>query len=145
MAFLKQPSNYKTSLLAQLKHIVSKTMYNDFKTILEPCCIPSVTYDTFTCGSNTNVIGVIFENVSISFPKLAGNTCKVFIVSSTEPEGGVINTITLDSLGNWTGSLQTSWYNSPSTINVQLLLLAFKSRVVYKSDVTSLTGVDNCD
>ena len=145
MAFLKEPSNYKTSLLAQVKRLFGKRLYNDFKALLEPCCTVAVTYDTFTCASTDGVTGVKFENVTISFPKLANHTLQVFLISSTQPDGGVITTITLDSDGNWNGDLQTSWYNSTSAIDVQLIVMEETSRIVYKSAVASLTGVDNCD
>jgi len=55
MAFLKQPSNYKTSLLAQLKHIVSKTMYRAIEILLNPCCTPVISSVDVECTSDYDI------------------------------------------------------------------------------------------
>ena len=61
MAFLKNPSNYKTSLLAQVKHIVSKTLYRAFDILLSPCCSPVISNIEVECGSDYNIT-VTFTN-----------------------------------------------------------------------------------
>ena len=42
MAFLKEPSKYKRSILNQLKHLVSKTLYRAIEILLTPCCTPVI-------------------------------------------------------------------------------------------------------
>lgn len=74
MAFLKNPSHIKTSILAFVKHIVSKKIYKAFELILSPCCNPVLLsaeanchtfhagfYDlTFKLDAPVNTLGIGF-------------------------------------------------------------------------------------
>jgi hypothetical protein len=63
MAFLKEPSKYKRSILAQLKHIVSKTMYRAVEILLTPCCTPVISNVDVECnGDSTQTVTVTLAN-----------------------------------------------------------------------------------
>lgn len=51
MAFYKVPSNIKMSILAFVKRIVSKRIYNAIETILSPCCTIEITDVVYDCGT----------------------------------------------------------------------------------------------
>lgn len=61
MAFLKEPSKYKRSILAQLKHLVSKTLYRAIEILLTPCCTPTIVSSNVECNADYDVT-VIFSN-----------------------------------------------------------------------------------
>ena len=66
MAFIKVPSHIKTSILAFVKHLVSKSVYNDIKSLLEPCCKPTLRiYNNYTCTGDSytifNAVSVVSE------------------------------------------------------------------------------------
>lgn len=51
MAFLKQPSKLKNSILAYVKHMVNKKIFYAFDLILSPCCVPTVSGVEVECVS----------------------------------------------------------------------------------------------
>lgn len=48
MAFYKNPSALRRSILGFVKHMLSKPLYRGFDFLLSPCCIPSITAEV-TC------------------------------------------------------------------------------------------------
>lgn len=148
MAFIKYPSAIKRSILAFVKHMVSKSTYKDIDMVLTPCCIPSVDFGTYTCSGTNGTYGVVFNNVVITDPTLAGKTCELFFTSPDYVPGSAYKIITLDSNGYWTGTVQSSWEGAgapfPFTISVTATLLATDLSVVHRSTPVSLT-LPNCD
>ncbi|TXG82448.1 MAG: hypothetical protein E6R13_04810 [Spirochaetes bacterium] len=65
MAFLKEPSKYKRSLLAQLKHIVSKTVYRAIEVILTPCCAPVISNVDVECDADYNVTVTFTQAINL--------------------------------------------------------------------------------
>ena len=125
--------------------MVSKTMYNEIRQILEPCCVPSFTFSTYSCDSTDAAWGIVFQDVTISAPALANMTVKVILMDDSTTGGGVINNVTFDSVGSWTGDLQSSWWNSDGSQTIYPYILTSDSRVIYTSPAQSLTSLPNCD
>jgi hypothetical protein len=138
----------KNSILAFVKNIVSKRIYKEINLLLSPCCKPVVDFGTYSCASVVNMNGVLFTGVKISDPALANKSCKVFITAPEAPTSGVLNHITLDSKGYWTGNLQSSIEGaglpSPIVYSAVLTLIPDGYNVAHQSDVQVLS-LPNCD
>lgn len=148
MAFYKNPSAIKRSILAFVKHLVSKTLYKEFDLLLSPCCVPTISVSDSSCSTTSGVYGVKWNTVSISTSLLANQEVQIFITAEEYPDAGVIQKITLDSNGNWTGSLQSSFEGSPfvGAYNLSLVLTVLPTNlsVVYRS-IPIVVNVPNCD
>ena len=104
MAFYKNPSAIRRSILAFVRHLLSKSLYKAFEFLLSPCCPPSIratvacvgsTYtvtltlaNSFNFGSNslaTLLIDPVTANIEIGgvVPYLGGDTIVFTTVSAT--------------------------------------------------------------
>jgi hypothetical protein len=142
-------SNTSTTILNFIRNLVSKTVYNNIKSILSPCCSVSVTFDTFSCASAPGcVYGVKFTNVKISDSSFANKTVQLFITAPEYNWASVATTVTLDSQGKWTGDLYSSFEGctkpNPFTLTVTVTLLPTDLSVVHRSTLIELS-VPNCD
>lgn len=149
MSIIKQPSNIKNGILAQIRYVVDRLTYSDIKTILSPCCKPTFSFEgdmrcSFT-SEDGGVYGTKFIGVTIIAPSLGGKDV-IAILSSTTFGGGSYQNITLDFKGIWTGDLQTSWENSNANFTAYLSLLPKTgSKVLRVSEPIEITGMPNCD
>mgnify|MGYP003675436673 CR=1 FL=1 len=60
MAFYKNPSAIKRSILAFVRHLLSKSLYRAFELLLSPCCPPVITNATAVCNGDSTFT---FSNV----------------------------------------------------------------------------------
>lgn len=135
-----------TQILNFLKEVVDKFTLRDISLLLHPCCRPVVTFDTFSCTSDNTAWGILFENVTVTFRPLAGQTVTLILTSTDNSGGGgAIAVVELDAAGSWTGNLQSSWWNSDGEQTVTLSIIGAGSRVVSSSEPQELTGLPNCD
>lgn len=65
MAFLKEPSKYKRSILNQLKHLVSKTLHRAIEILLTPCCTPVISNIEVECSSDYNVTITLTNSINL--------------------------------------------------------------------------------
>lgn len=142
----KQTSNVKFAILNFIKNLVSTSVYNDVKKLLNPCCIPSVIYgepDCFNSGSYP-VTGVSFPDSTITAVAFKNQTVTV-VATSPDSDGGIIQEITLDANGVWEGTLYSSWYAyADGDITVILSILGQNSQVLVSGETQILT-IPNCD
>lgn len=82
MAFVKEPSFIKRSILAFIKHMVSKQVFRAIDIILHPCCGLTITGITFSCTAT----GVATATVTID-PFTFPDTFEAVLTSddSTKP------------------------------------------------------------
>lgn len=148
MAFYKNPSAIRRSILAFVRHLVSKTLYREFELLLSPCCIPTISLSGASCTSTSGVYGVKWSTVNITTNLLSNQEVQIFLTAKEYPGAGAIKTITLDSNGNWTGSLQSSFEGAifPGAYDLSLVLTVLPTNlsVVYRS-VPVVVNVPNCD
>ena len=69
MAFLKQPSNLKISILNFVKNIVSKVLFRAFEILLNPCCDLSISDIDITCTDTDVATVTLTLGKGFSFPK----------------------------------------------------------------------------
>jgi hypothetical protein len=139
----KKISNTKFAILNFVKNLVSKALYNDIKRLLEPCCVPSIVFGTFSCDTTDEVTGVLLEDVTITATGFSNKTVTA-ILTSTDASGGVIQEITFDERGIWEGDLQSSWFAyADGDITVKLSLLSENSEVLVFSEEQTIT-IPNC-
>ena len=55
MAFYKNPSAIRRSILAFVRHLLSKPLYRAFDFLLSPCCTPSISATAVCVGSTYTV------------------------------------------------------------------------------------------
>lgn len=96
MAFYKVPSNIKTSILAFVKRIVNKRIYNAIEIILSPCCTIEITDVVYDCGTEDLTLTInpsqIFE-ASVESPVL------VFTDGGNPPDNVFLGTGEVNSDG----------------------------------------------
>ena len=90
MSIIKQPSNIKNGILAQIRFVVSKQLYKAIKYLLDPCCAVD------------NMTGIAFTDFKISGTKQSQDVT-VIILSGNSPYLVGKAVITLD--GNGDGSI----------------------------------------
>ena len=147
MAFISSKSNIKVSILGFIKHLVSKSVYNDIKSLLEPCCKPTLTFESMSCGwtqPDGGVYGTRFLNAEIMVSGAGGQTVTAILTTSAF-SGGVCQHITLDAYGKWTGTLQSSWETSNLDFTATLYILKEGSKTLLKSDPIRIINMPNCD
>jgi hypothetical protein len=144
----KLTSQRRSNILNTIQRVVSFSIYNDIALLLAPCCIPTVDFGTFSCTGTDGVYGIKFSNVIIIDTALAGKTCQVYFSAPEYPDAGVINTITFDKNGMWTGNLQSSFEGafqpSPVIVTVTVTLIANGYNVIHQSVPVALS-MPNCD
>lgn len=140
--------NFKQLILAIAKPLLwakYRQVYWDLEVLLSPCCIPTIVFDTDTCATGNTAQGVLFQNVVITDTTLINKTVTAILTSTDNSGGGgVIQQITFNSQGIWTGDLQSSWWNSDGTQTVTLTLIVDGSKVIRVSDAQTI-NVQNCD
>jgi hypothetical protein len=81
MAFYKNPSAIKRSILAFVKHLLSKPLYRAFEILLSPCCNPVVTNATAVCnGDGTFTVTLTLAN-AISLAGVGNDYLSLFGIS----------------------------------------------------------------
>lgn len=153
MAFITAKSKITNTILNFVKHLVSKSVYNDIKVLLTPCCIPTVVFDTVSCGNSPynpapdlgGVYGVIFSNVTITDVSLANKSVTVLLTSVNYINAGAFKEITFDSSGVWNGTIYSSFDNAPSTLDIIVTILEPGQKVIQQTKSVTVTGVPNCD
>lgn len=99
MAFLKNPSEYKLSILGFVKHIVGKTLTRAFEVLLTPCCGLTGTAEVSCNDDNTTYAIVVTTAESINFLGKGVATVLVdgaqFTGVVTEPSTIFVETATL--------------------------------------------------
>lgn len=90
MAFYKNPSAIKRSILAFVKHLLSKPLYRAFEILLSPCCNPIVTNSVAKCnGDGTYTVTITLANsinlagVGIEYLSLFGISPGWYVFAST--------------------------------------------------------------
>ena len=142
-------SNTSSAILNFVKNLVSKKTYKDISLLLHPCCKPTVTLGTLSCGSLEGVQGVLFTGVTVSDPALANKSVQLILSAPEYLQHGGIQNATLDAKGFWTGNIQTSFEGAskpnPYTLSLTLTIIPDTLDVVRKSEVQVITTVINCD
>lgn len=87
MSIIKQPSNIKNGILAQIRFVVSKQLYKAIKYLLDPCCAVD------------NMTGIAFTDFKISGTKQSQDVT-VIILSGNSPYLVGKAVITLDGNGD---------------------------------------------
>ena len=104
MAFYKNPSAIRRSILAFVRHLLSKSLYRAFELLLSPCCPPVITNATAVCnGDSTFTVTVTLAN-AISLAGVGFDSLVLFagfgpgwFVNATGYDAGT-NTITFSNV-----------------------------------------------
>ena len=112
MAFLKDPTAFKRTILAFVKHIVTKAIYRAFDILLSPCCNSVLVTDTTLCGN-----GAITLTVSPAQPLLGLGFAQVF--STVD---GFVGAGTLSDDGSTISLTATGLTNGAATFTATLFL-----------------------
>ena len=88
MSIIKQPSNIKNGILAQIRFVVSKQLYKAIKYLLDPCCAVD------------NITGIAFTDFKISGTEVQSQDVTVIILSGNSPYLVGKAVITLDGNGD---------------------------------------------
>jgi len=143
--FPVQPTNIQFAILNFIKNLVTKSIYNDIKILLDPCCKPSLAIaEDFACTGNSYTV---FGDVTVSFPKFKNkNVTLLFTFSQPDrPDFISAEVVTLDSKGTWNDSVTMwSWVDA-GTATVTVGVIVDGSKVVSTSDPITVTGIPNCD
>lgn len=89
MAFYKNPSAIRRSILAFVKHMLSKPLYRGFDFLLSPCCVPDILTATATCVGSTYTVVLTLAN-GFSFGSQGTATLLVTPASGNVEVGGAI-------------------------------------------------------
>lgn len=130
MAFFKEPSKYKRSFLAQVKHLVSKTMYRAFEIILTPCCTPTIVNVDIVCGTNYDITLTLTDVIN-----LRGNGRAFLFIG-----GSVVGS------ESWTDSNTITFSNIPTAagtydMNLQLFMPTNTNKTVGVTMVTESQNI----
>ena len=146
MAFIKVPSHIKTSILAFVKHLVSKSVYNDIKSLLEPCCKPTLRiYNNYTCTGDSYTI---FNAVSVvSEQNKNKRVTLLFTFTNTGTPVHTTATVegTLGNSGEWSSAVTLLTWIVGGTTDVTVAVIPEGSNIIVHSDKITLTGVTSCD
>jgi len=137
-------SNIKNEILNFIKTYLTIGTYNDIKTILEPCCIPSITIaESFACTGNSYTV---FSDVTVNTVYKSKDVTLIFTFTQPDKETYTSSlNVTLDSNGQWSGEVTMwSWVIS-GTVNVTVGVVLSGSQVISTSSPITVTGVPNCD
>ena len=114
MAFYKNPSAIRRSILAFVRHLLSKSLYKAFEFLLSPCCSPSIRATVACVGSTYTVTVTLDNSINFSYESFAtliidpatgnneiggiatyfgGNTIEFTSVSATAGAANVLTTI----------------------------------------------------
>lgn len=117
MAFYKNPSAIKRSILAFVKHLLSKPLYRAFEILLSPCCNPIVTDSVAVCnGDSTFTVTITLANAI----NLAG--------------------VGFDHLSLF--GFSPGWYVFANTVDVNTNTIVFNSVTPPSDDATFTLGVE---
>lgn len=78
MAFYKNPSAIKRSILAFVKHLLSKPLYRAFEILLSPCCNPVVTNAVSTCNGDGTFTVILTLANAISLAGVGNDYLSLF-------------------------------------------------------------------
>jgi hypothetical protein len=87
MAFYKNPSAIRRSILAFVRHLLSKSLYKAFEFLLSPCCPPSIRA-TVACVGSTYTVTLTLDN-SISFGSESFATLIIDPATGNNEIGGI--------------------------------------------------------
>jgi hypothetical protein len=90
------PSNVKNSILAFVKNLVNKKLYNAIKVLLNPCCDIAITDVAYDCG--TEELTLTISPVRPSFSSLSGFS-QVFTDGGTPGDSVFVGTGTISADG----------------------------------------------
>lgn len=137
-----------SSILRWLKPQIPTSIFKQIVVLFAPCCIPTISLGTSSCGSTLGVYGILFTGVTISDPAFANQTVQVFLSAPEYNYAGSISTITLNASGYWTGDLQSSFEGAPFggsyPLTITVTLLPINGSVVHQSAPILITAL-NCD
>jgi hypothetical protein len=71
MAFYKNPSAIRRSILAFVRHLLSKPLYRAFDFLLSPCCTPSISATAVCVGSTYTVTLTLASSFNFGSNSLA--------------------------------------------------------------------------
>lgn len=87
MAFYKNPSAIRRSILAFVRHLLSRPLYRAFDFLLSPCCTPDILSATATCVGSSFTVTLNLGN-SFDFGSNAVATLIVDPASGNNQIGG---------------------------------------------------------
>jgi len=96
MAFYKNPSAIRRSILAFVRHLLSKPLYRAFDFLLSPCCTPSISA-TAVCVGSTYTVTLTLAN-SFNFGSNASATLLINPVTANIEIGGVVTYLGGDTI-----------------------------------------------
>jgi hypothetical protein len=143
MAFVKDPSKIKRSIIGFVKHLLSRQKVQDIDTLLTPCCIPILTGGDVTgcSGGDTS-----FDDFVVSTSYRNKNATLLF--SFWQPDRDTFITavnVTLDENGAWTGDVIMYSFVAEGEATVTVGVIVEGSQVVVTSAPITITGISNCD
>lgn len=138
-------SNIKNEILNFIKTYVTINTFHDIKTILEPCCKPtiSIAEDSTSCsGSDT-----VFSDITVSTVLKSKTVTLIF--TFTDYRGTQVSSTSLivdtDSSGNWTGEVVLYDYVTTGLATLTVGVVAPNSQVISTSTPIVVTGISNCN
>jgi hypothetical protein len=87
MAFYKNPSAIRRSILAFVRHLLSKSLYKAFDFLLSPCCTPDILSATVACVGSTYTVTLTLAN-SFDFGSNASATLIIYPATGNNEIGG---------------------------------------------------------
>jgi len=93
MAFISTKSNIKNSILAFIRHLVSKRVYKAIEIILTPCCHPVVTSSETVCENGTVTLTLkLSSNINLYSNDNASGRLTILgqVVKSTYTDNGTL-------------------------------------------------------
>lgn len=139
-----EPTNIQNAILNFVKNLVTKSTYKDIKTLLQPCCRPTlIGSEEYSCcdGIATCV------NVTVQDSRLKNKTVTLLFTFSGNIDDNhtFSTTATFDSTGSFTDSVRVWGYVDSGEFTMQVGVIFEDSRVVTFSDPITFTSVPNCD
>ena len=97
MAFYKNPSAIRRSILAFVRHLLSKPLYRAFDFLLSPCCTSDILSATAVCVGSTYTVTLTLAN-SFNFGSNASATLLINPVTANIEIGGVVTYLGGDTI-----------------------------------------------
>jgi hypothetical protein len=136
MAFYKNPSAIRRSILAFVRHLLSKPLYRAFEFLLSPCCSPSIRATVACVGSTYTVTLTLASSFNFGSNSLAALI--IYPATGNNEIGGVVTYLGGDTIVFTTVSATAG----AASLQLELFLptnTTLDSGVVTYSNIVSVT------
>lgn len=137
-------SNIKNEILNFIKTYVTINTFHDIKTILEPCCKPTLTLSgNYTCTGNSYTV---FQDVEV-FTVYKNKKAKLLFtfVLSDGTTYTSSEEVTFDNTGYWIGNTTTLHFITDGIATITVNVILDGSKVLVTSNSITVTDIPNCD